>query len=119
PVAAAPAIPGPPSLLQGHGRRTYAHRADRLRRAFEPVRGGRDRREVAETRGRADLALRIERGVAEFLQERRDSRAIVTKPAREHAAIDRAGHAPPTVDVFGRFVEREPAHQRGAQPIDV
>src|SRR5262249_58256135 len=70
PFAAARAIAGLAGLLERGGGGGHAGGADRLRRAFELVRGGCDRRKIAGARGCRDMAFGLDRGVAEFRQPR-------------------------------------------------
>ena len=65
--------------------------ANRLGRAFELVRGGRQRGQVAGARRGRDLALGRDRGIAELRQQRVDRGGIVAEPGGEHLAIDRGG----------------------------
>ena len=85
--ARSPALPACSSVGRGGA---DALGADRLRRTLELVRGGGQRREVAVARGAVDLALGLDRGVAEFAEQRIDRGLVVAEPGAEHAAVDRA-----------------------------
>ena len=121
-LAAARAVAGLAGLLSVGRRGADAARADGLRRTFELVRRGRERRQVAGARGRADLALGRDRGVAEFRQQRVDRHVVVAEPGREHLAVDRRWrlrHLNRIGGVARGIVDRHPALERGAQLVHV